>query len=68
MLGIEYYFMLKVIICRKQVDDVQILSLRYFKVPACYDTFTKSTGVKNHDTKVSCYDHILVNYFKLFGT
>ena len=35
-----------VIICRKQVDDTPILLSRHFKIPACFDTFTKSTGVK----------------------
>ena len=35
-----------VIICRTQVDDAPIRSSRYFEVPAYFDTFTKSSGVR----------------------
>ena len=34
------------IICRKHVDDAVILLSRYFEVPVCSNTFTKSIGVK----------------------
>ena len=44
---------------------VSILLSHYFEVPACFDTFTKRTGIKVCKTKVPSYensnDYVIIN-------